>query len=227
MSDLRPEYLDVDEHARYSPYKKRPLTSKPVEKKLVIRPNTSKTSKTTQMNFNLRNKSKDLHLLNRIMPRTVKIEKERLYEENLALKQSSNHLINELIKVKTRYLQLEKEIKRKEDDGQVTSSGSGFLVNTLKHSVKELKAVVARKDFEIEKMTRSLKITKLREYKVQMHAFGDECTRLKHKLEEVLARNANMNTKTEQDDRMGDFNLKTFKSEREEYIKNMLLSPHE
>ena len=217
MSDLKPECLDFDQHAKYSPYKKRPLTSKPIEKNLVIRPMTSKTLK---RNFHYRNKSKDLQLLNKIKPRKIKIDKERLYEENLALKQSSNHLIEELIKVKTRYLHLEKEIKRKEEDGQISFSGSGFLINTLKQSVKDLKGEVSRKNSEIEKLRRSLKITKLGEYEVQMNAFGDECVRLKHKLEEVLARNPNANIKPGLNSEE-EYVLKNLKNEREEFNKKL------
>lgn len=203
--------MDVEELTKYSPYKKRPLTSKPIDKNLIHRP---KTAKYIQADFNLSNKQKDLELIKKLKPRSIKLEKERLYEENLALKQNSNNLTDELLRIKTKYLKLEREFRKLDEDGQIIYSGSGSLVSNLKHLIKSLKTEVSKKDFELEKLKKNKNYTKITEYEVQISVFNDECTRLKYKLEEIMAKNASLSQNIGPKKEDENF-LKTVKEEKE------------
>ena len=60
------------------------------------------------------------------------------------------------------------------------------LTNALKRQVKELKMEVAAKDEENQKLRKNIKATKLHEFEVEMKMYVDECTRLRHMLEEVV-----------------------------------------
>ena len=78
----------------------------------------------------------DLTMIARIKPRRVAIDKERLYEENMALKLRSNKLIEELVKLRTKLIQTEKELNKKEDTGDhLKLTKPVHLINCLKSSI--------------------------------------------------------------------------------------------
>lgn len=64
-------------------------------------------------------------------------------------------------------------------------SGSSHITQSLKNHVKELKADLKKKDEEINKIKKSLKSTNIQELEVEMKLYVDECTRLRHMLEEA------------------------------------------
>ena len=66
---------------------------------------------------------------------------------------------------------------------------------SLKKQVKELKMEMIRKDDELETYKRSVKQTKMVEHEVELKAFKDECTRLRHLLEDTI-RNGGTKEKT-------------------------------
>jgi Ca2+-binding EF-hand superfamily protein len=150
----------------------------------------------------LRNRSKqfggepDAYLLAKLKPRSVYADKERLFEENLSLKMLNNHLQQENLKLKTRLNQLEREIGRRDDliedirtEGRVFNGGvqkPTHLVTSLKHSVKELRLELQHKEEEVALLKRNLKNTKQGELEVEIQVYVDECTRLRHHLEEML-----------------------------------------
>lgn len=121
-------------------------------------------------------------------------DKERLYEEHLALKVNNNELRDENMKLKTRINALEKEVMR---FGEVLEGQSGdkfahpntsHLVSSLKQSVKDLKSELKQRDEEITEFKKNIKTTRTAELEVELQAYIDECTRLRHHLEEVLSR---------------------------------------
>lgn len=60
------------------------------------------------------------------------------------------------------------------------------LIQNLKSQVKDLRAEVKKKDDEVIKIKRTLKSTNIQELEVEMKLYVDECTRLRHMLEEKM-----------------------------------------
>jgi hypothetical protein len=60
------------------------------------------------------------------------------------------------------------------------------LSMSLKKKIKELSMLLGSKNDEIEALRKNIKSTKLAEFEVEMKMYMDECTRLRHQLEEVL-----------------------------------------
>ena len=117
--------------------------------------------------------------------RQVNADKEKLYEENLELKQKNNSLNDENLKLKTKLLQLEKELSRKDELSEPGKNSSHLLLN-LKQIVKELKHQLNEKNIELETCRKNLKSSKVQELETEVKVFSDECTRLRHYLSEIL-----------------------------------------
>lgn len=142
------------------------------------------------------NRETDAYLLAKLKPRSVHADKERLFEENLALKMLNNHLQQENLRLKTRINQLDREIGRRDEmleevraeRGRAYNSGpqKTHLLGSLKQNVKELRQELHSKEEEIALLRRNLKSTKLGELEVEIQVYVDECTRLRHHLEEML-----------------------------------------
>lgn len=49
-----------------------------------------------------------------------------------------------------------------------------------------MKVLIQQKDEEIAKIKRNIKSTKLNEFEVEVKLYIDECTRLKHLLDEIV-----------------------------------------
>ena len=129
----------------------------------------------------------DYSILSKLKPRRVNIDKERLYEENMALKLKNNNLLEELIRLRTKVSQVEKELNRKEDQNDISMiSKPAHMINSLKLAVKDLKLEISNKNDEINKLKKHIKSTKINEIELQVQAYIDECTRLRHHLEEVM-----------------------------------------
>ena len=141
-------------------------------------------------------KEADKTFLARLKPRHIPMDKERLYEENMALKVQNHNLHDEMLKVRTRANQLERELfKRDEVIEELRVTGDKFpssnlkrmhLVGNLKQSVKELRSELKSRDEEIARLRKNIKSTKTSEMEVEIQAYIDECTRLRHHLEEVM-----------------------------------------
>lgn len=139
--------------------------------------------------------------MNRTIPKIFHQDKERLYDEAMKLKVNNNAVRDENLRLKTRLKVLENELQKKDrlldefsyqpqENVVGTKDGKGksetHLTNALKRQVKELKMEVAAKDEENQKLRRNIKATKLHEFEVEMKMYVDECTRLRHMLEEVV-----------------------------------------
>ncbi len=128
---------------------------------------------------------------------------EKLNEELRKMKQSVNTIREENLRLKTRIQHCDQEADKKDKviNGllqQVQQLGSGgpaaakkqysgtHLVLALKKQVKEIKAESAAKDEELRKLKKCLKVTISQEMEVEIKMYADECTRLKHIIEQVV-----------------------------------------
>ena len=120
-------------------------------------------------------------------------DKERLYEEHMALKVNNNSLRDENMKLKTRINALEKEVLRfgellEGQSGDKFAHPTSHLVTSLKQSVKDMKSELKQREEEIAEFKKNIKTTRTAELEVELQAYIDECTRLRHHLEEILSR---------------------------------------
>jgi hypothetical protein len=69
------------------------------------------------------------------------------------------------------------------NNSYMKSAGSN-LTQSLKNHVKEMRSELKKKDEEVTKIKRTLKATNIQELEVEMKLYVDECTRLRHMLEE-------------------------------------------
>ena len=133
----------------------------------------------------------DVTLLNKLKPRQINIDKERLYQENLELKMKFNTDQDEILKLKTRLLQIEKELHKKDDasdEKNFYSIKPPNLIMNLKSTIKDLRLQIQTKDDEIDQFSKNLKSSKIIELESEIKAYIDECTRLRRHLEESLGR---------------------------------------
>jgi len=132
--------------------------------------------------------------LQRLMPKNINVEKERLYEDTLHLKQNINGLKEENLKLKTKNLNLEREnaklVKAVEKMGSYTTQfgkqPESTLIVTLKKQVKEQKEELKAKNDEVESMKRSAKMTRVQEIEIELKTYMDENIRLRNAFEELM-----------------------------------------
>ena len=163
----------------------RPLTAKRSELE------SQKIPKKTILRFNSRQKKpivkdKITPNLSRMRPTKISVDKEKLYIENMALKVKNNELKEILIKFKAKITQLEREIQKKDDIIPSGSSSNTNLVKLLKQNIKDLRTELQNKDQQIQTQKQNMKLSKFMEMELEVKGYMDECTRLKHYLEEVL-----------------------------------------
>jgi hypothetical protein len=108
------------------------------------------------------------------------VEKERLYDENIQLKQLSNSLIDENQKLKTKLMQKEYDLKRPLEKEFKSSS----LVSSLKFQVRELKDRIEKMQVEYNELKVSVRATRVAELEEEAKQYFNECWRLKKIIEE-------------------------------------------
>ena len=197
----------------------RPSSAKAAE---ILKQKRSTNPKHPPINLK-RNQNKNLvdsAVLTRLKPRRIIMDKERLYEENMALKLKNNNLLQEILKLRTKVAQVERELARKEDNTETSQfSKPAHMINNLKSAVKELKSDISIKDEEIHRLRKNFRSTKLNEMELEVQAYIDECTRLRHHLEEIMKQrsSAPMSQPTEGDKMMQNtFNINSLQQENDE-----------
>lgn len=132
----------------------------------------------------------DKDLLFKIKPKQISIDKEQLFQENMQLKLKNHSISEEVVRLKTKCSMLEQEIckmdKGKDNLGIWDKSNSLNLTQSLKQTVKDLKNSLESKDQEIYKLKSNLKCSRTNELEAELQAYIDECTRLRHHLEETI-----------------------------------------
>ena len=132
-------------------------------------------------------KDRNSPISNKSKPKKASVERERLSIENMELKLKINELGQTLMRYKAKIINLERDKNRRSEASIIENpSSSSFLVNLLKKTIKDLKSELSNKESEITRFKKSLKYTKIVEMELEIKAYIDECTRLKHHLEEVL-----------------------------------------
>ena len=123
----------------------------------------------------------------RTCPKKIVTDKERLYEENLNLKQMYNYVNGENLKMRTRIQLLEKLSEAGKSQEPSSSNYKNFnLVDSLKASIKDLRSEIRAKDKEIQDMKRYIRYTKMQELEADTIEYQSECFRLKGIIDELL-----------------------------------------
>ena len=132
-------------------------------------------------------------------------DKEYLQDETVKLKKSMHEFRNRNYKLKSKVAQCDKQLAEKDKAihellDQISSTKPNtalpkgtkntHLINALKKQVRETREDIRGKEREIKKFMKSLKITRIQEIEVEIKMFADECTRLKHIIEEVMKQKA-------------------------------------
>lgn len=127
----------------------------------------------------------DPRSLSKICPRKIITEKEKLYEENLHLKQIYNFIAQENIKLRTKIQQLEKNSEKKENVLSPKGKKS-HLIENLKINIKDLKSEIQAKDKGIEDIKKYVRYTKMQELEADLMQYTNECMRLKKIIDGLL-----------------------------------------
>lgn len=139
---------------------------------------------------------------------TDNIDKEKLYEECIHLKNTVNSLSKELITVKSEVKKQDVELNKKnkviqdafadnqsnlflsQNDGKMMHRlKESNLVSNMKKQFKEMKEELKHKDIEIEHLKRTTKMTKIREIQIETQTYIEEVNKLKMNYEIVLQDN--------------------------------------
>lgn len=134
-------------------------------------------------------------------------DKEQLFDQAIKLKQNMDNCLEENIRLKNRIQQFDKELDKRDkiiqellfkvDSDQGISQmnfqprmAEPHLVSALKNQIKNMKNELRLKEEETTKMKKNIKITRIQEAEIEMRMFSDECTRLKHLIEEIVKQKA-------------------------------------
>ena len=166
----------------------RPLTAKKIDQE------NQKTQKKTFSRGNpspkpkrILAKDRQTPILSKLRPPKISIDKEKLYNDNMTLKVKINDQKGTIMRYKAKILQLEKELQKKEElSGSLNPSCNNYLVKLLKQTIKDLRQEVENKNLEIGKQKQNMKLSKYLELELEVKAYMDECTRLRHSLEEII-----------------------------------------
>ncbi|OMJ72258.1 hypothetical protein SteCoe_29337 [Stentor coeruleus] len=118
-------------------------------------------------------------------PKSIYFERERLYDENIQLKQMSNTLLEENIKLKTRLQQNEKDFKKYSEKSPERSIKGTSLVGSLKNKVKEQNEQLDKLQAEYQDLKITIRATRVAELEEEAKQYFNECWRLKKLLEEI------------------------------------------
>ena len=165
----------------YSPRKNTLPTSPNFRRRLNSSKGLTKCKTVADLPLSASNKPNEFYSLSRIVPNTVKEDKELLFEENLRLKNYANEILekNHLLKINLKKLEARNTKVGKKD--QYLS-----LVLALKESVKELNGKITEKEAEIHSLRRNIKTCKIEEKDIEIQEIQNECMRLQFLLKELV-----------------------------------------
>lgn len=142
----------------------------------------------------LAQKDSEGSFLVRLKPRQIPMDKERLYEENMSLKFKNNTMKDDMVKLRTKINQLDREVARKDEllgefkgaRGPTGAVNKLRIVTGLKGNIRDLRAELQARDSEISKLRKNIKNSRNEELAVELKTYSEECTRLTHHLQEVM-----------------------------------------
>ncbi|KAM3147741.1 hypothetical protein pb186bvf_000069 [Paramecium bursaria] len=132
------------------------------------------------------------------LPKNIKKDKEKLYEEQIELKQIINTLKEENTRLKTKNQTLQKENVKLEKllgniDNQIQMGNTQhqplqdhLLMNNLKKTLKEIKTQLNEKEGELLILKKHIKVTKIQEMEQELREYIQENLRLRTLLEQSL-----------------------------------------
>eukprot|EP00831_Metopus_contortus_P003408 TRINITY_DN11254_c0_g1_i2.p1 TRINITY_DN11254_c0_g1~~TRINITY_DN11254_c0_g1_i2.p1 ORF type:complete len:335 (-),score=69.70 TRINITY_DN11254_c0_g1_i2:74-1078(-) len=109
-------------------------------------------------------------------------------EENLQLRTKMQLCDQELERKDKMIHELLEQLNQRHGGGMIRQTRSGsetHLVSALRRQTRELKDEIKAKEEEMKALNKNLKITKIQEMDIEIKMFSDECTRLKHIIEEI------------------------------------------
>ena len=139
--------------------------------------------------------------ISKLRPKNVQQERERLYDDVMKQRMTTNNLKDENTKLKTRVQMIEAELQRKDkviDDLIIQQEinfgmpnkfaggrggpikGETHLVINLKRRIKELQNEKQASDDEVAGLKRNIRSTRLTEIEVEVKLYMEECARLRH-----------------------------------------------
>jgi len=146
--------------------------------------------------------------ISKLRPNKVNQERERLYDDVMKQRMTTNVLREENVKLKTRLLFVENEVAKKDKiiDDLLVQQENNFsvpkpkftaarvggikvethLVINLKRKIRDINTEKQTLIAEIDALKRNIRSTKLSELEVENKLYADECARLRHQLEEVI-----------------------------------------
>lgn len=213
----------------------RPRSAKIAEKRVVI-PQRRKKNRPISAKKNLISVGSkvafkpqpDAYLLSRLKPTYIHMDKERLYEDNMALKLALNAFQSENIRIRTKITQLEREIAKKDDLIEEISANEKtpghkyiHLVNNLKQAIKETKLDLKAKEEEITKLKRNIKSSRISELEVEIQTYVDECTRLTKIAEDLMNKKGDYQTYNNEDTKYYIDTINTLKKDKQDILNNL------
>ena len=124
--------------------------------------------------------------LSKVCPNKIATDKEKLYEENINLKQMYNFINDENLRLRTKIIQLEKNSEKKSNNLGSPNTKSSHLLDSLNAKIKDQKIEIQAKDKEIEDMKKYVRYTKMQELEGEVRQFSNECMRLKRIINDLL-----------------------------------------
>lgn len=142
--------------------------------------------------------------ISKLRPNRVNQERERLYDDVLKQRMTTNVYKEENTRLKTRLLFIENDIAKKDRliDELMAAQEASFgtrpklavraaknethLVINLKRKIRDINNEKQMLMAENEALRRNIRISKMGELEVEMKVYIEECARLRHQLEEVI-----------------------------------------
>lgn len=166
-------------------------------------------------------------LLNRLRPANIDKDKETLFEDNLAVKVQMNELRKENVRLKTRNIQLERELMQilEASEGKTRLS---YMQNSsplakfkgLRKKVQALNQELISKEEENDDMRRDILFTRKSELEAQVNAYAEECQRLRTHVSE-LAEDRERLLRTEQLCEEQQISLREMEKQNEDLRKSL------
>ncbi|CAG9325119.1 unnamed protein product [Blepharisma stoltei] len=168
-----------------APISEQILSAKSSSLKKLKRPQTAKlrlfsAQSTSQIDLN--NIS-----LSKLRPNVIDIEKEQLYDSNLALKVKYNSVYDENTRLKTKLASVEKELSSRDIliRGNPSPEAKKIcFISNLKDSICKLKEELKLKNKELSEIKHSIKYTKIAELEAEVQTYSQECIRLRQAINE-------------------------------------------
>ena len=143
--------------------------------------------------------------ISKLRPRVIHQERERLYEDVMKQRMTTNNLKDENTRLRTKLQCVEVELQRKDKviDDLIVQQEANFglpssmpkfannrmggslksdthLVINLKRKVRDLQTENQKKLDEIESLKRNIRSTRQQELEVEVKLYMEECVRLRH-----------------------------------------------